>query len=221
TADEFLAHTLAHGLNFPPGRGWAYSNIGYLIIRLLIEQISGVPLAAALQRSLFTPLGLQRACVAQTLEDAQVLTPGYSAQFRSDSEFADIRAIYHPGWVSHGVVIAPAAELAHLLDALFAGVLLSPELLATMLVPTLVPHSHTWFRQPAYGLGLMLDAQSPFGVTAGHGGGGPGYSVAALHCAQVRGHTVTIVAMVNQDQADLGMRIACALVDALATPSIH
>jgi D-alanyl-D-alanine carboxypeptidase len=219
TSEEFLARTLTHGLIFPPGQGWAYSNIGYLIIRLLIEQIFGTSLRAALQRNLFAPLGLQRTFVAQTLEDASVLTPGYSAFLHAGGELADIRPLYHPGWVSHGVVIASATELAHLFDALFAGALLTPEQLAAMLAPTLVPHTHAWFRQPAYGLGVMLDAQSPYGMTAGHGGGGPGYSVAVLHCAEVGGHAVTSVAMVNRDQPDLGMRIACALVDEFAVLS--
>lgn len=216
TSDEFLTRTLARGLAFPPGQGWAYSNIGYLIIRRLIEQISGLSLRAALQRSLFAPLGLRRTFVAETLADASVLTPGFSAFFSTDGALVDIHTLYHPGWVSHGVVIATAGELARLFDALFAGALLPEELRAAMLAPTLVPHPHDWFRQPAYSLGLMLDAQSHYGVSAGHGGGGPGYSVGALHCTDVGGHGVTAVALVNQDASDLGMRIACALVDTLA-----
>jgi D-alanyl-D-alanine carboxypeptidase len=182
----------------------------------LIEQTAGLSLRAALQSSLFAPMGLRRTFVVETLEDASVLTPGYSEFFSTDGEPADIHTLYHPGWVSHGVVIATAGELARLFDALFAGVLLPEELLAAMLAPTLVPHPHDWFRQPAYGLGLMLDAQSHYGVSAGHGGGGPGYSAGALHCTDVGGHGVTAVALVNQDASDLGMRIACALVDTLA-----
>jgi D-alanyl-D-alanine carboxypeptidase len=217
TSDEFLTRTLARGLAFPPGQGWAYSNIGHLLIRRMIEQISGLSLRAALQRSLFTPLGLRRTFVAETLADASVLTPGYSAFFSTDGELVDIHTLYHPGWVSHGVVIATAGELARLFDALFAGVLLPEKLLAAMLAPTLVPHPHFWFRQPSYGLGLMMDGQSHYGVSAGHGGGGPGYSVGALHCTDAGGHGVTAVALVNQDASDLGMRIACALVDTLAS----
>ena len=63
----------------------------------------------------------------------------------------------------------------------------------------------------------MMDGQSHYGVSAGHGGGGPGYSVGALHCTDAGGHGVTAVALVNQDASDLGMRIACALVDTLAS----
>src|SRR5260370_34446292 len=98
TSDGFVTPTLAGGLTFPPGQGWAYSNIGYLIIRRLIEQISGLPFRAVLQRSLFAPLGLRHTFVAETLEEASVLTPGYSAVFSTNGELADIHALYHPVW---------------------------------------------------------------------------------------------------------------------------
>jgi D-alanyl-D-alanine carboxypeptidase len=217
---EFLERTLAQGLVFAPGKGWEYSNIGYLIVKLLLERITGLSLRAVFERRLFAPLGLRRMFVAETLEDAQTLTPGYTAFFRRDGEpedtLLDMHVLYHPGWVSHGVVIAPAADLAQLFAGLFAGKLLPPDLLAEMCMPTPVPHTHLWFKRPAYGLGLMLDADSPYGLSAAHGGGGPGYSAAALHCANVADHSVTSVALVNRDQRDLGMRIACALVDAVA-----
>ena len=216
TSDDFLGHTLVRGLTFQPGQGWAYSNIGYLLIRFLIEKISGTPFRVALREGLFAPLGLRRTFVAETLEDARVLMPGYSTFFQTGGVLANVAPLYHPGWVSHGVVIVSAPELARLFDALFAGELLDPALVREMLAPTPVPHTHFWIRQPAYGLGLMMDAQPKYGMTAGHGGGGPGYSTGALHCAEVGGHAVTSVALVNRDQPDAGMRIASALIDALA-----
>jgi D-alanyl-D-alanine carboxypeptidase len=219
TADEFFEQTLRQqGLLFPPGQGWAYSNIGYLLVKQLLERLDGEPLRGVLQQRLFAPLGLTRSFVAETLEDATALTPGYSAFFHpKGGELDDITPRYHPGWVAHGVVIASAAELAQLFDALFAGELLSPELVAQMCIPTPVPHTHFWIQQPSYGLGLMLDASSRFGISAGHGGGGPGYDIGVLHCEAVQGHAVTSVALVNQDRPEAGMRIAAALIDVLAT----
>ena len=77
-----------------------------------------------------------------------------------------------------------------------------------MLEPTLVPGDYAPFRQPAYGLGVMIDALSPYGLVAGHGGGGPGYSIGAFHFADVNGRSVTSVVLANRDQDDIGLQIA-------------
>jgi D-alanyl-D-alanine carboxypeptidase len=113
--------------------------------------------------------------------------------------------------VSHGVVISTAPELARLIDALFTGRLLGAERRAAMLEPVLVPHQHPLFQQPAYGLGVMIDPQSRYGVIVGHGGGGPGYSAGALHLPDVHGHRITSIALANRDQDDLGLSLAFQL----------
>jgi D-alanyl-D-alanine carboxypeptidase len=215
TPDEFLAHTLPRGLTFPPGQGWAYSNIGFLIIRLVLERITGLSLRDLLHQRIFAPLGLRHTFVAETLTDASVLTPAYSAFFRPDGAFEDVSCIYHPGWVSHGVVISTAAELVRLIHALFSAELLPAESLAMMLTPHPVPGPQPGFHEAAYGLGVMVDRQSPYGVLSGHGGGGPGYSAAAFSFSHIAGQRVTTVALVNQDQPPQAMPIAFALAHAL------
>jgi D-alanyl-D-alanine carboxypeptidase len=216
TAEEFLARTLSQGLRFAPGSGWSYSNIGCLIIRLLIKAITGLSLRAALAAHIVAPLGLRRTVVAETLEDSSTLVPGYSAIFGRAGALANVAPLYHPGWVSHGVVISTAPELARITEAVFTGPLLPADLLPIMLQPTRVPDRHPLFRQPAYGLGVMIDARSPYGVVAGHAGGGPGYSTAAFHFSNVAGQRVTSVALANRDRDDLGLQIAVRLAQALA-----
>ncbi len=109
TPNEFLERTLARqGLLFPPGQGWAYSNIGYLLLKQVIERAHGQTLRVALHESLFAPLGLASTFVAESLDDARALTPGYSAFFNPDGPLENIAPRYHPGWVSHGVVITMA-----------------------------------------------------------------------------------------------------------------
>ncbi len=129
----------------------------------------------------------------------------------------DISRRYHPGWVSHGVVISTASELARIIDAIFDGRLVPPALLPEMLRPTRVPVEHPLFVEPSYGLGAMLDPGSPFGAVAGHGGGGPGYSAGALHFPNVGGRRVTTVALANSDRGDLGLSIAFGLAETVTT----
>lgn len=216
TAAEFLAHTLPQGFRFPPGQGWAYSNIGFLLLGQVIAAVLHTPLHTALHDRLFAPLGLRHTFLARTLADVRSLTPGYSSLFTADDTLQDIRALYDPGWVSHRVVVSTAGELARLTDAILTGDLLRPHSRAAMLTPVVVPHKHPLFRQPAYGLGLMIDPQSSYGVLAGHGGGGPGYSAGVLHVPNVHGHTITSVALANRDQPDLGLQIAFKLIELLA-----
>ncbi len=108
TPDEFLERTLRRGLIFAPGRGWSYSNIGFLVLRLLIERVTGKSLREALGQRIFEPLGLWHTFVAETVEDGHVLTPGYSTHFGAGGSPEDVTPLYHPGWVSHGVVVSTA-----------------------------------------------------------------------------------------------------------------
>ena len=177
----------------------------------MIETTLHTSLADALQRTIFAPLGLQQTRTAETLEDAQNLTPGCSAYFSPDGTLQDIHTTYHPGWVSHGVVISTAPELAQIYTALFHGSLLTPASLTAMQTALDVPARHPQFQQPGYGLGLMIDQASPHGFVAGHGGGGPGYSTGALHFSNLHGHRLTSIALVNTDRGDLGLELASKL----------
>ncbi|GAC1355528.1 MAG: serine hydrolase domain-containing protein [Herpetosiphon sp.] len=216
TSEEFLSYVMPEGLIFVPGQGWSYSNIGFLLLRRLIAVVTNASLRTTLHEQIFAPLGLEHTFVAETLADARQLAPGYSSFFSPDDSLQDIRPLYHPGWVSHGVVVATAPELARVVDGIFAGRFLRADSLAAMREPVLVPMTHPLFRQPAYGLGLMLDLRSRHGVIAGHGGGGPGYSAAALHVPDVHGRRITSIVLANRDQSDLSLRTAFTMAMMLA-----
>ena len=213
---EFLEHTLRGDLLFMPGEGWHYSNIGYLLLLMVLEQSSGRELHEVLQQQIFMPLGLKATFVAQSLASAQNLSPGYSTFLSENNALQDVRERYHPSWVAHGLVVSTAGELARFLRALFDGQLVGTRLLEEMYQPEIVGVSHRLFHQTAYGLGLMLDPQSPYGLVAGHGGGGPGYSTAAFFLSDIKGRSVISVALVNRDVPDLGLEIAFTLADLLA-----
>jgi D-alanyl-D-alanine carboxypeptidase len=215
-SDRFLTETLSQGVLFEPGQGWAYSNIGYLLLRQVIEKLLGKSLRTALQEQLFAPLGLSNSFVAENLEDARALTPGYSAIFSPNKRLEDVRALYHPGWVSHGVVISTASDLASVNDEIFSGRLIDLERRAAMLEAVPVQVEHPLFQQPGYGLGVMIDTASQFGILAGHGGGGPGYSAGAIHLPDVHGRRITAAALANCDQGDLGLQAAFQLAREVA-----
>jgi D-alanyl-D-alanine carboxypeptidase len=202
--ERFLAVIDERGMAFPPGAGWAYSNIGYLLLRRVLET-TGMTFAQALDRLVIAPAGLRETTVLATLDDMRAITPGYSTQLGSDAASdtpEDVRPRYHPGWVSHGLVASTAADTARFLDALLAGDLVPQPLLGEMLTPIRVPGEHPPLVAPSYGLGVMLDPGWPAGTLVGHGGGGPGYATAAFRSPDAAGRAITVVIFVNIDRAD-------------------
>jgi CubicO group peptidase (beta-lactamase class C family) len=64
-----LARVRADRLIFSPGEGWAYSNVGYLFVRQLIEETVDMEIDKALRVLVFEPMGIQRTRIAKTPDD--------------------------------------------------------------------------------------------------------------------------------------------------------
>lgn len=168
---KMLAAAQADRLRFEPGTGWAYSNIGYLMIAQAIETRSGMPLAAALSSLVFEPIRLPTARLATSADDLAGVEMGGVAG-------------YDPGWVYHGLVTGTVVDAARLLHALMAGKLLRPSTLSAMLEGHPLPqHRSRTHPDPAYGLGVMLSATDPQRHPIGHTGGGPGSRIAVYALA--------------------------------------
>jgi D-alanyl-D-alanine carboxypeptidase len=216
--DEFLSRAVPGPLEFAPDGGWSYSNVGYLLLRQLVERAEGASLAQAFAREVATPLALPAARVAASLHDLDALAPGFSTHVGpGDDELpADVRGRYHPGWVAHGVVAATAPEVARTIHALLAGELLSHSSREALTTSVRVPVEHPRFVAPSYALGLMVDPAAPRGPTFGHTGDGPGYGAAAYHAQPASGAPPTTVAVLGN--ADVGGEmegLALELLDAL------
>jgi D-alanyl-D-alanine carboxypeptidase len=209
--ETFLERVLSRGPLFEPGEGWSYSNVGYMLVRMALTRVTDQQLGEVLAEGVFDRLGLGETGVATTMTDSRALTPGFSTELGRDGVVRDVAGRYHPGWVSHGVVVSTAQETAHILDALFEGRLIRSELLAEMLRAEAVPGTHRLFARPGYGLGIMMDRDPAVGLVAGHAGGGPGYSTAAFCFRPARGPRLTVVALANRDAGEVGMRITFAV----------
>ena len=162
--DEFLARASAAGPQFESGKGWAYSNTGYLVLRRLLDEHGG--LTAFLPR-----LGLAAATVAERTADLGVAVPAPSALLLDG--VGDVRGVYDPRWVGHRTLVARAGDLLDFWR----------DLPSEMLDPrTFVPvgADAPGFVRPSYGLGVMADPGSPLGTVVGHGGAGPGYTAAVF-----------------------------------------
>ncbi len=165
--DELLGRLDANTLLFAPGESWAYSNVGYLFVREILEMTMQMPLDAALRALIFEPLGTPAAFIA-TVPD------------HLDKTVWGNKRGYHPGWVYHGLAIGPASSSAHVLERLLYGPVLSSDLRQQLLAT--ISLGRRFAGRPAvapgYGLGLMIDSQSSLGRMIGHTGQGPGSTMA-------------------------------------------
>lgn len=164
-----LDRALARGALFAPGKGWAYSNIGSMFAREMVEAAAGRDFGALVAERIAEPLGLDSVELARTRE-----------------HFARLHwkaaASYDPRWVYHGCLIGSAADAARLLHALFQGRLLQPATLALMLETTPLGAElpgRPWTSH-GYALGLMSGEAVGVGRMIGHSGGGP-FCVNAVH----------------------------------------
>jgi D-alanyl-D-alanine carboxypeptidase len=56
---ELVDHAAAHGTpHFPPGEGFRYSDTGYVVAGILVENVTGRPLHAVYRELVFDPLGM-------------------------------------------------------------------------------------------------------------------------------------------------------------------
>jgi D-alanyl-D-alanine carboxypeptidase len=198
--NRFAAETFGRGLLFEPGHGWAYSNSGYMLVKCIVEDVTGDSYRTLIAERIARPLGLLRTFVAESIDDLATLAPGTSSLLAPDAASRDVRKHYHPGWVSHGVVASTSSDLVRFLNRLVRCRFLSQDSLDQMLALVAVSLDSGGTAsddqgplrpvQPGYGLGVMGDPASPWGLTVGHNGGGPCYSASAFHAFGLNGLSV-------------------------------
>lgn len=56
--DQLIARAMSHAPDFPPGAGWQYSNTGYILLSMIIEQATGRVAHQQIESRIRTPLGM-------------------------------------------------------------------------------------------------------------------------------------------------------------------
>src|SRR5262249_24333107 len=135
-ARETLQLALDKPRLFAPGEGWAYHGSNYIVLRLVVEEATGVDLREALQRRVFGPLGLHKTDLVEApLRDgcARGYFPPDNPILPSEGQEAvDVTEIDLPFYRAGGGVVSTPDEVAKMLRAMLAGELLPEELRAEM-----------------------------------------------------------------------------------------
>lgn len=77
TEEDFLKMIIAQPLDFQPGEKWAYSNLGYLTLGILIGKITGKHYGDFLRERVFQPLGMTTARVISEADIVPNRASGY------------------------------------------------------------------------------------------------------------------------------------------------
>ena len=120
---EMVNHFTGIPLDFPPGDDYSYSNSGYKVLGLVIEQVSGQPYGEFLQENIFTPLNLSSTGYAVPQDDVAV---GYSSGY-VEAPFLEPSILFAAGGIS-----STTEDLFRLWEAIHAEQLLSQDTLSEM-----------------------------------------------------------------------------------------
>ncbi|PFT61640.1 D-alanyl-D-alanine carboxypeptidase [Bacillus cereus] len=176
TAEELVKIGLSMPPEFSPGKGWSYSNTGYVLLGILIEKVTGNSYTEEIENRIIEPLELSNTFLPgnSSVIPGTKHARGY-LQPDGASELKDV-TYYNPSiGSSAGDMISTADDLNKFFSSLLGGKLLKEQQLKQMLttVPTGIAETG------GYGLGIY-ETKLPNGVSIwGHSGGIPGFSTFA------------------------------------------
>lgn len=207
---ELLDIALQHKADFAPGAKWGYSNTNYVLAGLIIEKVTGRPLAEELDQRIIKRIGLRHTYFPAP-GDVTIREPhpkGYY-QDAADAALRDGTEL-DPSWGwAAGQMISTNSDLNRFFTALLAGRLLPAAQLAQM--RTTVPAGPPFASGARYGLGLVSTPLSCGGVYWGHGGSTTGYETRGGVTADGRAANVAVTI---QPTAKATMQRVDRLVDA-------
>ncbi|MFF0551840.1 serine hydrolase domain-containing protein [Streptomyces sp. NPDC004311] len=153
--EELVRIALSHPPLFAPGTSWSYSNTNYILAGMIIERVTGKPLADAVAERISRPLGLTATYLPRA-DDPRIRSPHgrhYSKLMLTtpDAGVHDVTELNPSwGWAAGGIV-STTGDLDRFFGALLGGRLLPPaqqEAMLTMLT------TRNWIPDTAYGLGV-------------------------------------------------------------------
>ena len=216
--EQLMAFVAGREALFAPGEAWAYSDTGYVLLGLVIEEVTGQGWHEAVRARLLDPLDL-RATFPSDRPDLPGLAVGYvdpDNPFGLPARTADAegRLLWNPAVESAGGGFAStSADLARWGHLLFGGDAMEDPYLDRLLDGVPVAPDAPGI---LYGAGVAIYADTPRGPVYGHGGWIPAYVSSLRHYAD---HGVTVAFQINtdvgiaDDTSDLVPALEAALAD--------
>ena len=192
--EELLKMVEAISPAYPPGTSWAYSNLGYVTLGILIHRVSGQYFGDFLQERVFKPLGMS---ATRIISEADII-PNRAAGYRLENE-----QIKNQEWVSpsanstaDGSLYFTILDLAKWDAALYTEKVLKESSKREMWT---VANLRDGKPNPgSYGFAWFVDSRNGHRLV-GHDGRWQGFTT---HIARYLDDRLTIVTLTNQGNCD-------------------
>lgn len=195
TEAELRDLILSRPFAFPPGSQWAYSNLGYALLGLIVREVTGRFYGDVLAERIFHPLGM---VTARVISEAAIV-PNRAAGYRRVAG-----ELQHQEWVApmvnttaDGSLYLSVRDMARWDAALHGGRLFRPETMAAIRTAVRLTDGST---RP-YGFGWGVGRSGPHAVMA-HGGAWQGFRTHIVRYPEVG---LTVVVFANVAGADPGV----------------
>jgi D-alanyl-D-alanine carboxypeptidase len=198
---------------FAPGQGFHYSNTNFILLGIIIEQITAQRLPAVIRARILTTLSLSHTFFTEDETIASgTLVEGYHRMPASGGFSAPTDVTYAVSssfaWAA-GALVSNVDDDTAFFHALVEGNLLEPSLLAQMETPGAYPTGTRW----KYGLGMII-RDSAVGMSYGHGGHAIGYYTWAMVVPSVD-LQITLLLNDELDDDDVDLDRLDAIIGAL------
>ena len=167
--EELIAFSKAHFKpGFAPGTGYFYTDTEFVLLGMIVENVSGLALHEFFELNMFIPLKMVHTYLNQRSEPEQPTLP-MAEMYAGSHELSSLKSL-SADWAG-GAVVATGKDLIVFLNALMNGKLVSAATLGQM---------QQWIAETqgmAYGFGSRkidfteLDSGLPNFVAIGHAGG--------------------------------------------------
>jgi len=211
TEDELLKRAEGIPLAFQPGEKWSYSNLGYLMLGILIHKITGEFYGDFLQTRIFKPLGMT---TARIISEADII-PNRAAGYRLVKG-----ELKNQEWVSptlnttaDGALYLTVYDMAKWDAALYTERLLKKSSLEQMWTPVKLNNGKT----QNYGFGWSLN-EAPGHHIIEHSGSWQGFKAFIARYVDDKLTVVLFVNLAQSDQAKIAHGVAAIYTPDLAPP---
>ncbi|MFJ9519858.1 serine hydrolase domain-containing protein [Kitasatospora sp. NPDC101801] len=202
TPPELLAYAFRHDNVFAPGSAFQYSNTNTVLLGLVVEKLTGMPLADVIRERVTGPAGLDHTFLPEGAEFPEPHPHGYTRQTLS-GELTDATD-WNPSWGwAAGAMISDLHDLHRWAKVVATGTLLSPATQAQREKFVPVPN----FDGAGYGLGLFRTHG-----WVGHNGSLPGYQSVTMYLPE---QDATMVILLNTDVAHDGSEPSTLVANAI------
>jgi CubicO group peptidase (beta-lactamase class C family) len=181
TTEDYVAALGGHPMMSIPGERFAYNNSGYVVLALIAERVGGAPFADLVRRRVCEPAGMHDTAFLRSDELPGRAALGYlmvDGAWRTNVFHLPVRGS------GDGGIYSTASDLGSFWSALFAGRIVSNDLVDELLRP----HSDAPAHSQRYGLGFWLHASTDAVSLEGYDAG---VSFRSVHVPRARiTHTV-------------------------------